>query len=73
MKALGIVLAVAGLGVGAYGGYKFYRQKKGLGNLSEGNADHNSKFAQNYYARQAEINQDIRLRQLDAIANQRRV
>ena len=63
MKTLGIVLALAGVGVAGYGGYRYYKQSKGLGSLSEGSQDHNSKFAQSYWKRQAEIKEDIRRRQ----------
>lgn len=73
MKTLGVVLALAGAGVGVYGGYKYYQQKKSLGNLSEGSNDYNSKFAQSYYQRQAEIKQNIKQRQLDVIKKQRGV
>jgi len=73
MKAFGLILAALGVGVAGYGGYRYYQQKKGLGNLTEGNADHNSKFAQAYWQRQAEIQQNVRGRQLNAIAEQRGV
>ena len=69
MKALGIVLALAGVGVAGYGGYRYYKQRQGLGSLSEGSRDHNSNFAQSYWKRQAEIKEDIRRRQQLAYLN----
>ena len=73
MKTLGLILIAAGLGVGTYGGYKYYQQKKSLGNLSTGSSDHNSKFAQAYWQQQASIRQNIKTRQLNDIARQRQV
>ena len=73
MKALGIALALIGVGVAGYGGYRYYKQSQSFGNLSEGSNDYNSKFAQSYWRRQAEIQNDMRGRQLAAIAKQRGV
>ena len=72
MKALGIALALVGVGVAGYGGYRYYNQRKGLAGLGTSFEDHNTKVAQSYWQRQAQKQQEIRERQIEAIANQRR-
>ena len=72
MKALGIALALAGVGVASYGGYKYYKQRQGLGSLGTSFEDRNTKVAQAYWQRQAQKQQELRERQIAAIANQRR-
>jgi hypothetical protein len=59
-KIVGGLLAVVGIGVAGYYGYRLYNDYKGkqtatVGALTDGYPDHNSKTASAYWLRQREL------------------